>query len=325
MNRIGVVIVTWNSKETIGPCLEAAMREGAEVVVVDNGSSDGTAAEVRRYPTVRLVANTENRGFAAAVNQGIGVLETDLVLLLNPDTVLLTPVAALAEACQDPRVAAAAGRLVDGQGIPQRGFSVRRFPTPLTLMLEALGANRVWPSNPVNRRYRCLDLDLSRRSEVEQPAGAFLMIRRDVWRQLGGMDERFHPLWFEDVDYLLRARRLGYRVCYIPEAAARHVGGQSVRRLPAGCRERYWYGSLLTYAAKHFGYGARKLVCAAVIAGSLVRMPVRLLAERRWASLHGYARVVRLAWAFLLDGRPAQTDGFVAATATSSMELEREH
>lgn len=316
MNRTGIVIVTWNSKETIGPCLEAAARQPAEVLVIDNASTDGTVSEVRRFPSVRLVANTENRGFAGAVNQGVAALDSEVVLLLNPDAVLLSPVEPLVEACKDPAVAAAAGRLVDERGRLQQGFSVRRFPTPLTLIFEALGCNRVWPGNPVNRRYRCLDLDLNRPADVEQPAAAFLMLRRDVWRQLGGLDERFHPLWFDEVDYLFRARARGYRVRYVPESVARHLGGGSVAGLSPVCRELYWYGSLLRYAAKHFGHGERKLVSVAAIVGSLLRMLTRLLLERRWSPVVACAGVVRLAGGFLIHGRLPRSERFVTAGTT---------
>ena len=71
--------------------------------------------------------------------------------------------------------------------------------------------NRLWPGNPINWHYRCFS-DFAVPSEVEQPAGAFLMIRRDIWEQLQGFDEQFRPLWFEDVDYCWRAKETGYRM-----------------------------------------------------------------------------------------------------------------
>ena len=140
---------------------------------------------------MRLIANPENRGFAAAVNQGFAELKNPYVLLLNPDAVIQTSLEPLREACDLPGSAGAGGQLVDGNGQPQVGFMVRRLPTPAALILEALLLNRFWPGNPVNRRYRCLDWDSSSRSRVEQPAGAFFMVRRAVWQELGGLDERF--------------------------------------------------------------------------------------------------------------------------------------
>ncbi len=187
-----------------------------QVVVVDNASQDNTAELVRRRGSVKLIANSTNRGFAGAANQGVEALDTELILLLNPDVEIESPLEALEEICGRQDVGFASGELVDSDGKPQTGFTVRRFPTPGTLMLEVLGLNRLLPWNRTNRRYRCLDLDLSQPSEVEQPAGAFLMFRREVWQRLGGFDTQFHPLWFEDVDFLKRGHSLGLKIQYLP-------------------------------------------------------------------------------------------------------------
>src|SRR5882724_19080 len=158
MRDVGIVIVTHNSAEEIGPCLDAAVATGAEVVVVDNASEDETRDEVERRG-VRLIANRSNAGFAAAVNQGTLALSTPLLLLLNPDAVIQGGLEHLREACSDPKTAAAGGLLVDTQGKPQAGYAVRRFPSATALCFEALLINRLWPANPVNWHYRCLDLD----------------------------------------------------------------------------------------------------------------------------------------------------------------------
>src|SRR5690242_9287195 len=177
MSQIGIVIVTFNSAAEIGACLDAALVTGADIVVVDNASQDGTIAEVARRG-VRLIANSRNQGFAAAVNQGFAVLDLPYVLLLNPDSVLISGLELLRVACDLPLAAGAGGRLLDRHGRPQIGFMVRRLPTPATLILEALLLNRLWPNNPVNRRYRGLTLNYDSAMEVEQPAGACLMVRR---------------------------------------------------------------------------------------------------------------------------------------------------
>src|SRR5450631_3761646 len=220
MSDIGIIIVTYNSAAEIGECLDAALASGAEIVVVDNASEDATAAEVKRRG-VRLIANPVNRGFAGAVNQGFTELKNPFVLLLNPDAVIQTSLEPLRQACDLPGSAGAGGQLVDNSGKPQAGFMVRRLPTPGALVMEALLLNKIWPGNRVNRRYRCLDLDSSARSTVEQPAGAFLMVRRAVWQELGGLDEDFTPLWFEDVDFCCRIRDRGLSLYYIPEAVAK--------------------------------------------------------------------------------------------------------
>src|SRR5882724_3238552 len=128
MSAIGIIIVTYNSAAEIGACLDAAMRTGADIVVVDNASGDGTVAEIERRG-VRLIANAENRGFAAAVNQGFAVLNATYVLLLNPDSVLLTGLEPLREACDLSGSAGAGGRLLDVAGQPQTGFMARQLPS----------------------------------------------------------------------------------------------------------------------------------------------------------------------------------------------------
>jgi GT2 family glycosyltransferase len=288
------VIVTHNSGAEIGRCLDAAVATGAEVVVVDNASRDQTRIEVERR-AVRLIANPRNLGFAAGVNQGIRALTAPLLLLLNPDATIQSSLEPLRQACADPRTAAAGGMLIDDRGRPQAGFMVRRFPTPAALCFETLLVNRVWPSNPVNWHYRCLDLVYQGPLEVEQPAGAFLMIRRDAWEKLCGFDEDFNPLWFEDVDFLKRAKQLGYRVRFVPETVAKHTGGHSIQKISLEFRQLYWYRSLLKYSAKHFSPGAEKLVCLAVIFGSVLRTVVGLPRQRSLKPIAVYGSVVRLA------------------------------
>ncbi len=307
MKDVGAVIVTYNSGAEIGSCLDAALTHVAEVAVVDNGSTDGTLEEVRKRPQVKLIVNPQNRGFAAAVNQGCFLLSTRLVLLLNPDAELLTGVESLAEACGRPEVGAAAGKLVDIAGKPQTGFMVRRLPTPLALSFEVLGLNRIWPGNPVNRRYRELDADPEQARDVEQPAGAFLMVRRDVWLSAGRLDERFHPLWFEDVDFCKRLHDKGLRVYYEPAAVARHSGGHSVGRISRESRVIYWYASLLRYSAKHFSLSGLFLVNSAIVLGSLLRMLVESVSQRNLRPFKIYGNVIRLAVVRLMTCRCRET------------------
>ncbi len=279
MSNVAVVIVTHNSAAHIGPCLDALRRhapdengaDALEVVVVDNASSDGTCEIVEGRPFARLVRNGSNRGFAAAVNQGVRVAASPLVLLLNPDAELETRLDDLVCAFETPDVGAAGGKLVDSSGEWQRGFNVRSFPTPAALAMEVLLVNRVWPGNPVNRRYRLLDFDPAREQEVDQPAGAFLMFRREIWAALGGFDEGFHPVWFEDVDFCLRVRRNGSRIRFVPGAVARHAGGHSVGAVSMQFRQLAWYGSFLRFCNKHFSPGAYRAIRAATVVGLCLR------------------------------------------------------
>lgn len=301
MAEVGIAIVTYNSAHVIEACLDAAVATGADVVVVDNASSDGTVKSAARTG-VRLIANRDNVGFAAAVNQAFDVLECPYILVLNPDAVVVGGLTALREACDLPRAAGAGGCLLDSEGQPQVGFMVRNFPTPTVLTLEALLLNRLWSNNPVNRRYRALGLDYSQRSEVEQPAGAFLMIRRDVWRELGGFDEGFQPLWFEDVDFCRRAVDRGFHLFYEPRAVAKHTGAHSISRLTLEMRKFYWYRSLLRYSSRHFRPWALRVVCLAVVLGAIPRLFAELALERSLEPLAAFGKVVRLAGRCLIFG-----------------------
>jgi GT2 family glycosyltransferase len=271
MNRVAIVIVTHNSAAEIGGCLDAlAGVEGVDVIVVDNASRDRTRDEVERRG-VRLIANRENAGFAGGVNEGVRATSAPLVLLLNPDAHLMRGLEALEGRFDDPRTGAAGGMLVDAEGKPQAGFMARSLPSAGMLICEILGINRLWPGNPLNWKYRCKGLDPGTAAQVDQPAGAFLMFPRKLWEKLGGLDERFWPVWFEDVDFCARIRAAGFDVYYEPRAVAKHTGGHSVGSLSGRERQEYWYGSLLKYSEKHHGSGSYRMVCLAVVLGSLIR------------------------------------------------------
>jgi GT2 family glycosyltransferase len=305
MTRTGTVIVTYNSERVIGPCLDSIL-PFARVVVVDNNSADSTCDIVRQRPAATLIANSENRGFAAAVNQGFSALDTPFVLLLNPDAQLIAGVCELEQACAGDDTGAATGKLIGQGGSPQTGFHLRRFPTVGSIVFECLGLNRVWPANPVNRRYRYRDLDPSQTSTVEQPSGAFWMIRRirrDVWQKLRGFDESFHPIWFEDVDFAKRLKEAGYLTVYVPEAVASHQGGHSLITLPLGCRSLWWYGSLLRYAVKHFSRLQVRLICLAVILGSAGRLVTGVVSGLNLRPVLVHGRVMRLAVGCFLTSR----------------------
>jgi hypothetical protein len=233
----------------------------------------------------------------------VSALDTTLVLLLNPDVELKTPIDELEAACLETGTGLAAGQLTDEQGQPQRGFALRRFPKASTLIFEVLGINRLVWVNPLNRSYRCLDVDLSRRAEAEQPPGAFLMFRREVWQRLGGFDTQFYPVWFEDVDFCKRIRDSGLKIQYVPQVTAVHQGGHSIAGLGWECREVYWYVSLLRYASKHFRPHAFRWVSAAVVLGSLFRTAVGVMTQRSFRPITIYARIGRLAGRSLISGR----------------------
>ena len=293
MNRkVVAVIVTHNSEHQIVACL-TSLGQAVRPVVVDNASSDNTCALVEQeHPGTVLVRNPENRGFAAAVNQGIAASDEPFVLLLNPDANLFTPIDDLVEQCLMPGVGAAAGQLLNPQGQPQLGFNVRAFPTATTFAFETLGWNRFWPSNPVNRRYRLPDFDTDREQDIEQPAGAFLMLRRDALKAVGGLDEQFHPLWFEDVDLCRRLHYAGYRIRYVPSCMAQHEGAHSLKSIDLELQCLAWYGNLLRFSDRHFSGWVFLWLVPVVLAGVFGRW-CWSLATGKQIERKAYAKVLQ--------------------------------
>jgi GT2 family glycosyltransferase len=121
------------------------------------------------------------------------------------------------------------------------------------------------------------------------------MARRDVWERLDGLDEQFHPVWFEEVDFCRRAVDVGYQIEYVPSVTARHAGGHSVGQVQRSCRAMYWCDSLLRYAVKHFQPLAYRGVCAAVIVSAVPRMVAGMVQERSLAPVAMYFKILKLA------------------------------
>jgi GT2 family glycosyltransferase len=299
---VSIILVSWNAAAHLPRCLDSLAELGSEVIVVDNASTDGSAAIVaNRYPWVRLVREPVNRGFAGGVNAGARASRGPWLLVLNCDTVAgPQAVERLLEVFdRHPACAAVGGSLIGDDGLPQHGFHVRRFPTLASWWIDLWLLDAVWPRNPVTRRYRAVDLTEGAAGpvEVDQPAGACLMVRRDVFEALGGFDERFHPAWFEDVDFCLRVRRAGYSIFYAPGAVFRHAGGAARQQIGLAAFSRAFYRNLQRYARKHGGPGRLVVVKALIASGMMLRAAV-VLPRGRWRDALGYAAVARdaVAW-----------------------------
>ena len=298
--RCSAIIVTHNSGATISSCLEALAQQPCEILVVDNASSDDTVRRteqfVARY-SVRLIANTGNRGFGAAVNQGVREATGDLYLVLNPDAIAGPgAISALLQCAQSTQAGAIGGALLNNDSRPSRGFAFRKIATLVPLVFEALLVNQLWPGNPVNRRYRCLDADYSQQQDIEQPAGACLAVTRTAWDSVGGFDEQFFPVWFEDVDFCKRLLESGSRVVYCPAARFRHSGAHSVVQLPFRDKQLFWYTNMLRYARKHFTKVQITILRLAIIKGMLLRSIGAMLGARQQSlgeTLSAYWAVMR--------------------------------
>ncbi len=228
---LSICIVSWNTRELLDACLVSIRtipdEVTREVIVVDNASGDGTAEMVRAdHPEVTLIANADNRGYAAGNNQAIEVARGEMILLLNPDIVVLEgALDTLVRFLEDHAEAAAvAPRLVSPDGSVQA--SCRSFPRPDVVLYEALGLSRLFPRSRRFGKYRMTWWDYDDERPVDQPMASAFLVRRSVLEEIGLMDEQF-PIFFNDVDLCERIWDAGGEVWYTPHASMVHVGGAS--------------------------------------------------------------------------------------------------
>jgi N-acetylglucosaminyl-diphospho-decaprenol L-rhamnosyltransferase len=292
---VSILIVNWNARDPLSRCLRSLTLADTpfQIIVCDNASSDGSADMIaREFPRVRLLRQTENRGFAGGVNLARREATSTRLLLLNPDIeATQAAIDTLADTLDsDAKIGAVGGALINPDGSPQAGFNVRGFPTIGSIAADLLLIDHLWPNNPATRRYLARDLPLSQPADVDQPAAACLMVRASVFDALGGLDERFHPAWFEDVDFCRRLHAAGFRIRYEPRARFVHHGGVAMRTLGLGSFSRIWYHNLALYVCKHDGAATGLLVKALIAAGMLLRLGASGIrgdreAMRAWSSV----------------------------------------
>lgn len=312
--RVLVAIVSWNSSLHLRDAV-ASVPPDVPVLVVDNASRDGSA-EIARSAGARVVEAGANLGFGPACNRAArDGAPSETIFFLNPDAALVdgrrTLDALLRVLDADPAVAAVAPRLV-GEG--QERFQLRRLPTIGSLVREALLVDRLFPENGGFRRDRYLDRDREAAFDVEQPAAAALLVRRDAFEALGGFDPAFLPAWFEDVDFCARLLESGRRIRYVPEGRATHVGGVTMNALSYRDFRPAYVRNLFLYLARHASPGVRAAARLSTLLGALLRLGLLLVARPdhpRKDAAAAHARVLRgllgLGWrsALLPRGRAA--------------------
>jgi N-acetylglucosaminyl-diphospho-decaprenol L-rhamnosyltransferase len=229
------VVVNYESGSLLLDCVRSLMADdGAgvpEVVVVDNGSTDGSVARLRdAVPDVKVLEPGTNLGYAAAANRGIAATRAPVVVVANPDLVVArgTAAAVLARFAAEPDLAAVGPALLNADATQYP--SARAHASTVDAVGHAT-LGRVLPRNRFTRRYRQLDADWSRARDVDWVSGALIYLRRSALGSVGGWDERYF-MYLEDVDLCWRLRRVGWRVGYEPAGCATHVQGASTTRRP---------------------------------------------------------------------------------------------
>ena len=302
---LSICIVNWNVRQLLQQCLQAlpdaTVPLTTEIIVVDNASTDGSAALRGVFPHVRWVQNTVNVGFSRANNQALALSTGRYVCFLNPDTVpqpgSLTTLVRYLENHPHVGIVGPQLRYPDMSLQPSR----YRFPSVLTALMESTPLGWRWPNNPWARRYHCSDHPPDREQEVDWLNGACIVVRRAVLEQIGGFDERFF-MYSEEMDLCRRARTAGWRVMYVPQAVVIHHEGKSSEQVVAA-RHVYFNRSKVRYFRKHHGPWA----AAVVLWGIRLQYAGELLLEGgKWLLGHKRglrAQRVRAYWAVLRQVR----------------------
>lgn len=257
MLDISIVIVTYKeTPDVLKACLDsvaASTGVSFEVIVIDNGSNPATQRLLQEIiPSAAYVTNPENRGFAAAVNQGLRAATGRYVLLLNPDTVIPNDALARMTAHMDRDANVGIGSAVIRYPNGQLQETIRRFPKLLDQLLILFKAPHVIRRLPAIDRYMMRDVDPLLTQDVDSIMGAFMMIRRSVIDRIGYFDERYF-IWFEEVDYCKMAHDAGFVIRHYSDVAIVHHKGHTFDQLATVRKQRWIRESMRKYMYKHHG------------------------------------------------------------------------
>lgn len=319
---VSVVIVSYNTRDLLRACLRSVVANPShqmyrddvtgqgssvvrcEVFVVDNASSDGSAAMVREeFPQVHLVESPHNLGFAAATNVGLRQASGTYLLLLNPDAELLgNALPAMVDFLEShSRVAAVGPRLIYADG--RRQHSAFRFPTLAQVLLDLFPLHGRLLDSRINGRYP----PATSPHPIDHPLGACMLISREALADVGLLDEGFF-MYCEEVDWCLRARKRGWEVYHVPHAVAVHHAGQSTGQRRDAMLVQL-YASRLRLYRKH--YSPLFLAVASVITRLGMRAEIRrarrlarsgVMGEADLASRLGACREIELMFATAMGG-----------------------
>jgi GT2 family glycosyltransferase len=252
---VSIIIVNWNTKDLLVPCLRSIYRKSgnvkAEVFVVDNGSMDGSKEAVEaEFPEVILIDNPMNFGFAKASNQGIDLSKGKYVLLLNPDTELKEGAIATLNTFLDhhPEAGVAGAQLLNADGAKQN--AIANFPSLATELLNKSLLRRLFPDRfPGKEREYALPI------EVDSVIGACMMVRREAMEEVGLLDEDYF-LFLEETDWCYRMKKAGWKVYHVPGAEVIHYQGKGAERDKKRAKVEY-YRSRYLFFKKNRGFWER--------------------------------------------------------------------
>lgn len=273
MTDLSIIIVNWNTKEYLLRCLRSLFqlkeRESCEVIVVDNGSQDGSAKEVKRaFPNIDLIVivNEQNFGFAKATNQGIKYSSGRYVLLLNPDTeVKEGSIGRLVDFMKNhPHAGVSGAQLLNEDGSRQN--SIANFPSLATELLNKSLLRRLFPE-----KFPGKEKDYPGPIEVDSVIGACMLVRRQAMEEVGILDEDYF-LFFEETDWCYRMKNAGWKVYHVPQAKIVHFQGRGAESRKKEAKVEY-YASRYQFFKKNRG----RLQWFLLLIGLMAKLKIELL------------------------------------------------
>ncbi|MHB1576401.1 MAG: glycosyltransferase family 2 protein [Candidatus Dormibacteria bacterium] len=275
VTAVRVVICTYQSASEVADAISSCLDQGLaqeQLTVVDNHSSDGTPEVVAgQFPGVRLMSLRRNLGFAAAVNRGAEGSGGEFVLLLNPDARLAggaldhMVIALLA----DPLRGAVSPRILRPDGALDRACR-RTFPSPEIAVYRLLGLSRLLPRSARMGAYNLTHISPELPMVVDSGSGACLLVRRQVWDQVGGLDEGYF-MYGEDLELCWQIRELGRHVWYEPSASVLHLKGRSSEKAALAMLVHFHY-SMWRFYSRHYRRGAQGWLAPLVGLGIAARL-----------------------------------------------------
>jgi len=253
---LSIIIVNYNVKEFLQNLLhsieKASLNISHEIIIVDNASDDGSVELIsEKFPSVRLIANTENLGFGKANNQALKIASGKYLLLINPDTIVsedtLDKMISFFENNSDAGLAGC--KILNPEGSLQLACR-RSFPGPWTSFCKVTGLSTLFPKSKLFARYNLTYLDENKTYEVDAISGSFMMMRKETYDKVGGFDEEFF-MYGEDLDLCYRIQQAGFKVFYSHTTQIIHYKGESTKRSRLD-ETKVFYDAMHLFVKKHF-------------------------------------------------------------------------
>lgn len=274
--KISVIIVNYNVKYFLEVCLHSVLRAingfDAEVIVVDNNSTDGSMQMVaEKFPTVIRIENKDNAGFGRANNQGVAIAKGEYILFLNPDTVMPEDFFTKTIGYMDahPEAGSIGPKLLDGKGqfAPD---GKKSFPSLSVAIFKTTGINKVFSKSPYFNKYYAVHIGEDETAAVDVLSGCCMLVRSSVLPKIGGAFDEDYFMYCEDVDLSYRIQKAGYQNIYFPEAMLIHYKGESTRKATLSY-VRIFNEALSTFVRKHYSKGNAQLFTIFINIGIVLR------------------------------------------------------